>query len=144
MQTKLLSVFNSNHHSLAPLLLRLVIGIIFIGHGYGKLFADGNPGNFAAWLASLGLEPSYLLAVFTGLAETFGGLLIILGLLTRFAAASCIIVMTIAIAFVHIDNGMFGQGGYEFQLLLWVSCLFFIIQGTGKWSLDSLIRTKAQ
>ena len=144
MQTRLLNVFSSNHHALAPLLLRLVIGIIFIGHGYSKLFADGNPGNFAGWLASLGLEPSYLLAICAGLAETFGGLCIILGLLTRFAAVSCMIVMTIAIAFVHLDKGMFGQGGYEFQLLLWVSCVFFIIQGAGKWSLDSLIRTKAQ
>jgi len=132
----------SNNHALAPFILRLTLGIIFIGHGWGKLFAEGNPAGFAGWLASMGLEPSYLLAIAAGLAETGGGLLLIAGLFTRVAASSLVVVMLIAISFVHLDAGMFGKGGYEFQLLLLVGVLSLLIQGAGKYSLDEIIYKK--
>ncbi|SFC90250.1 DoxX family protein [Pseudoalteromonas denitrificans] len=142
MKNLLKILLNNNNHALAPFILRLVLGIIFIGHGWGKLFGEGNPDGFAGWLASMGLEPSYLLAVAAGLSETLGGALLIVGLLTRAAAGSLVIVMLVAISFVHLDAGMFGKGGYEFQLLLMAGVMSLLIQGPGKYSLDEVINKK--
>ena len=132
----------SNNNDIAPLALRLTLGVIFIGHGWGKLFGEGNPAGFAGWLGSMGLEPSYLLAVAAGLAETLGGALLIAGLFTRAAASSLVVVMLVAIGFVHLDAGMFGKGGYEFQLLLLAGVVSLLIQGAGKLSVDEIIYKK--
>jgi len=142
MKDILQKLLSSNNHASAPFILRLTLGIIFIGHGWGKLFAEGNPANFAGWLSSMGLEPSLLLAVAAGLAETVGGLLLVIGLFTRVAASSLVVVMLVAIGFVHLDAGMFGKGGYEFQLLLLVGVVSLLIQGSGKYSLDEIINKK--
>jgi len=142
MKKTVVLLFTSKDNALAPLFMRLILGVIFIGHGWGKLFAEGNPAGFAGWLGSMGIEPSYLLAIMAGGAETLGGLFLILGLFTRIAAANLIIVMMVAIGFVHLDAGLLGEGGYEFQLLLLISALFFFIQGPGKLSLDELIVKK--
>lgn len=135
-------LFASNNNDIAPLVIRLTLGVIFIGHGWGKLFGEGNPAGFAGWLGSMGLEPSYLLAVAAGLAETLGGALLIAGLFTRAAASSLVVVMLVAIGFVHLDAGMFGKGGYEFQLLLLAGVVSLLIQGAGKHSVDEIIYKK--
>ncbi|MBU2972493.1 DoxX family protein [Pseudoalteromonas sp. C2R02] len=135
-------LFASNNNDIAPLVIRLTLGVIFIGHGWGKLFGEGNPAGFAGWLGSMGLEPSYLLAVAAGLAETLGGALLIAGLFTRTAASSLVVVMLVAIGFVHLDAGMFGKGGYEFQLLLLAGVVSLLIQGAGKHSVDEIIYKK--
>jgi putative oxidoreductase len=135
-------LLNSNNSALAPLLMRFILGVIFIAHGWGKIFGQGNPENFANWLGSMGLEPSYFFAIMAGGAETLGGLCLIIGLFTRVAAANLVIVMGVAIGYVHLDAGLFAEGGYEFQLLLLVSALFFLIQGPGKLSLDHTIVQK--
>jgi len=142
MKDILKKLLASNNNDIAPLILRLTLGVIFIGHGWGKLFGEGNPAGFAGWLGSMGLEPSYLLAVAAGLAETLGGALLIAGLFTRAAASSLVIVMLVAIGFVHLDAGMFGKGGYEFQLLLLAGVISLLIQGAGKYSADEIIYKK--
>jgi len=142
MKDILKKLLASNNNDIAPLILRLILGVIFIGHGWGKLFGEGNPAGFAGWLGSMGLEPSYLLAVAAGLAETLGGALLIAGLFTRAAASSLVVVMLVAIGFVHLDAGMFGKGGYEFQLLLLAGVISLLIQGAGKYSADEIIYKK--
>jgi len=142
MKDILKKLLASNNNDIAPLVLRLTLGVIFIGHGWGKLFGEGNPAGFAGWLGSMGLEPSYLLAVAAGLAETLGGALLIAGLFTRAAASSLVVVMLVAIGFVHLDAGMFGKGGYEFQLLLLAGVVSLLIQGAGKHSVDEIIYKK--
>jgi len=142
MKDILKKLLASNNNDIAPLILRLTLGVIFIGHGWGKLFGEGNPAGFAGWLGSMGLEPSYLLAVAAGLAETLGGALLIAGLFTRAAASSLVVVMFVAIGFVHLDAGMFGKGGYEFQLLLLAGVVSLLIQGAGKYSVDEIIYKK--
>lgn len=142
MKDLLKKLLASNNNDIAPLVLRLTLGVIFIGHGWGKLFGEGNPAGFAGWLGSMGLEPSYLLAVAAGLAETLGGALLIAGLFTRAAASSLVVVMLVAIGFVHLDAGMFGKGGYEFQLLLLAGVVSLLIQGAGKHSVDEIIYKK--
>ena len=73
-------------NSLSGLLMRLSAGVIFVAHGAQKLFGSfGGCGleGTAQWMASIGLEPGYLMALAAGSAEFFGGIALLLGLLTR-------------------------------------------------------------
>ena len=102
--------------------VRLGLGTIFIAHGAQKLFGwFGGYGLEATgqWMDSIGLAPGYWMALAAGSAEFFGGLLIVLGLLTRAAALSAVATMIVAIVSVHLANGFFmSNNGYEFALAL--------------------------
>ena len=80
----------------AALVLRVPVGLILAAHGAQKLFGwFGGYGleGTGQWLASIGLEPGYLMALLAGGAEFFGGLALVLGLLTRPAAVvGCVVV----------------------------------------------------
>lgn len=138
----LTNIFSSTN-SFAALALRIPVGIIFIAHGAQKLFgAFGGYGleGTGQFMASLGLEPGYLMAVLAGAGEFFGGLLILFGLLTRPAAIVTAITMVVAILTVHIGNGLFmSNGGYEFGLALLAASVSLLISGAGKLSLDNVI-----
>ena len=129
--------------SLTALPLRLIAGIIFSAHGAQKLFAwfggyglDGT----GQWMDSIGLSPGYLMALMAGSAEFFGGLLLIVGFLTRPTSFVLAITMVIAIFSVHIDNGLFmSNNGYEFALSLLAITLALFIQGGGKYSIDNKV-----
>ncbi len=91
MSNRLMQRIASTDAGLAPLALRLPVGIIFIAHGAQKLFGwFGGYGleGTGQWLGSIGLAPGYLMAVLAGGAEFFGGLALVLGLLVRPAAAA--------------------------------------------------------
>jgi putative oxidoreductase len=125
------------------LVLRLVLGVIFIGHGAQKLFGSfGGPGlkGTAGFFEQLGIKPPYLMAVLAGLAEFVGGILVILGFLTPLAALALIVVMIVAVLTVHLENGFFvTNGGYEFNLALAGMALTLLIVGAGAYSLDSAL-----
>lgn len=127
----------------APLALRLPISIIFMAHGSQKLFGwFGGYGlqGTGQWMASIGLEPGVLMAFLAGSGEFFGGLLILIGLLTRPAAAVLAFTMVVAILSTHISNGLFlSNGGYEFGLALLAASVSLAISGAGKLSVDSLL-----
>ncbi len=125
--------------SWSSLLIRVPLGLSFTFHGWGKLFGEHNPEGFAGFLAKIGIEPSYLFAVLTGVTETFGGMLIIIGLFTRLAAASHVILMTVIIFAVHIKQPIFGQGSFELQLFMLMMSIILLIQGGGKFSMDGTI-----
>ncbi|KGJ90992.1 DoxX family protein [Colwellia psychrerythraea] len=129
--------------SLSALPLRLIAGIIFTAHGAQKLFAwFGGYGlnGTGQWLESIGLAPGYLMALMAGSAEFFGGLLLIIGFLTRPTSFVLAITMLVAIVTVHIDNGLFmANNGYEFGLSLIAITLALFIQGGGKYSVDEKI-----
>lgn len=81
-----------------------------MAHGAQKLFAMfGGYGleGTGQWLESIGLAPGYLMALMAGSAEFFGGLFILLGLLTRASSLAVAITMVVAIFSVHIINGLF-------------------------------------
>lgn len=140
--TTLLSVFRSNE-SLAPIALRVVAGVIFAAHGAQKLFAwFGGYGleGTGQWMASIGLEPGYFMALMAGSAEFFGGLLLIAGLLTRPAALVLAITMLVAIVTVHLDNGLFmSNNGYEFGLSLMAISIALVFSGAGRFAIDNVI-----
>jgi putative oxidoreductase len=84
------------------------------------------------------------LALLAGSAEFFGGLLLIIGLLTRPAALALAFTMLVAMVTVHLQNGFFmSNNGYEFALALLAASLALAVSGAGKLALDSVINKKA-
>ena len=138
-----LSRLMTTDSSLASLVLRVPTGIIFMAHGSQKLFgAFGGYGleGTGQWMASIGIEPGYLMALLSGSGEFFGGLAILIGLLTRPAAAVLAFTMLVAILTVHIGNGLFASNnGYEYALALLTIVASLVITGGGKLSLDRLL-----
>ncbi|OOF16656.1 MULTISPECIES: DoxX family protein [unclassified Salinivibrio] len=130
----------STQSSFAPLALRLPVGVILIAHGAQKLFGwFGGYGleGTGQWMASIGLEPGVLMALMAGSAEFFGGVLLLIGLLTRPAAAVTAITMLVAIVTVHWDNGLFlSNNGYEFGLALLAAAVSLVFSGAGNLSVD--------
>lgn len=119
---------------LALLVLRAVLGIIFIAHGYHKL--DGHMHEFSGTVAGLGL-PGWL-AYVSALSEFLGGILVILGLLTRFASFAITIDMVVAISKVHWKHGLVGASGYEFPLSVAAIAFSLIFLGAGPIALDAV------
>ena len=119
---------------LGLLILRLVLGIIMIAHGYSKVF--GGFHQHAAFVSHLGMP--WWMAFFSTGAEFGGGILLIAGLLTRFAALAICIEMIVVIDKVHWKNGLLAEHGYEFQLALAAMAFALIFLGPGAISLDAL------
>jgi len=119
---------------LALLVLRFVLGAIMIAHGYGKVF--GGMQRFVHMVSGLGI-PGWM-AYLAAAAEFGGGILLVLGLITRIAAAAVLIDMLVAIAKVHFKNGLVGQGGYEFPLAVAGIALSLIFFGAGPIALDHI------
>ena len=123
--------------------VRILVGIIFVAHGSQKLFgAFGGYGleGTGQYMASLGLTPGYLMALLSGSAEFFGGLGLVVGLLARPAAVVLAATLVVAIFSVHISHGLFmANNGYEFALALLGGVIAVLIEGAGKFSLDSKI-----
>jgi putative oxidoreductase len=125
------------------LILRLVVGLTMAAHGAQKLFGwFGGYGltGTGGFLEKLGFIPGRRNALFAGLAEFGGGLLLALGLATPIAAMLITSVMFVAVATVHVKNGYFNSNqGYEYNLLLVVVALSVAIIGAGPLSLDAAL-----
>src|SRR5689334_15553855 len=126
---------------LALLVLRVVAGLLFVGHGAQKLFGSFGGGGLegtADMFDGIGLRPGWLHARLGGTAEFLGGALLALGLFTPFAAAALIAVMASAIVTVHAPNGIWNTNrGYEYNLVLIAVAFALAGIGAGAWSLDS-------
>lgn len=119
---------------LALVALRLTLGIIFIAHSSHKVY--GHLHDYAGFMTSLGI-PAWLGYV-SAFTEFLGGVLLILGSLTRVAAFALVVDMTVAIAKVHWKHGLLGNGGYEFPLTLWAMAFALIFFGAGPISIDAI------
>ena len=132
---------------LAPLAVRIPVGIIFVAHGAQKLFGwFGGYGleGTGQWMDSIGLHPGVLLALLAGGAEFLGGLALLLGLLVRPASAVLAFTMLVAIFSVHIGKGLFmANGGYEYALALLAVTVALCISGAGRVSLDKLLASRS-
>lgn len=148
MKSTFLNKLLSSQAGLSALALRIPVGIIFIAHGAQKLFgAFGGYGleGTGQWMASIGLEPGYTLAFLAGSAEFFGGIALLVGLLTRPAAVVLAITMLVAIFSVHISNGLFmANNGYEYALALLAASVSLMFSGAGKLSIDSDIAARSE
>ena len=131
----------SRRSDVVLLLLRTVIGVVFVAHGAQKLFgAFGGRGLdvVANVMAGYGLKPGIFFAVLCGIAEFGGGLLLLAGLLTPLAGLIIIGVMVVAIVVSTGQDGFIPLGGvgYEYNLVLIAVALALVIAGPGRWSLD--------
>jgi putative oxidoreductase len=131
---------------LSILLLRLLIGGLFIGHGTQKLFGwfgghglEGTGGFFEA----LGLKPGKTNAIVAGAGEAGGGALLAAGLATPLAGAAITGAMTSAIRHVHAPKGPWvSEGGWEYNAVVIAATLAIVEVGPGPVSLDHLFGTE--
>jgi len=114
--------------------LRVTVGIVFLVHGGQKLFVFGFAG-VAALLGQVGFPVPMLAAVVLTAVEFLGGVALVLGLFTRWAAIPLAITMLVAIVTVHLKAGFFLPDGYEFALTLLAANVALAMLGSGEASL---------
>ncbi len=123
---------------LAPLAARLIVGVIMAAHGLQKLVT--GPGNFGKFLAQLGVPLPTLMGYVVTLVELGGGILLIIGLLSRLAALLLTIDLVVAILLVKTQVGFLspqcGGACAELDLALIAGLLVILFAGPGKLSLD--------
>ena len=125
------------------LILRVVVGALFVGHGTQKLigwFGGHGIDRTAGFLESLRYMNSRMAAVVAGLTETVSGLLLALGFLTPLAVAGIIGVMLNAVVSAHLPKGLWNaNGGFELPLVYSVVAAAIGFTGPGTVSLDHLL-----
>jgi putative oxidoreductase len=119
--------------------LRIAVGVIFLMHGWQKVFVFGIAGT-ADILRWVGIPFAMFFAVIVMTTELLGGLAILFGLLARWAALALAFEMTVAIFTARMNGGFFTPNGYEFELSLFGACLTIAAIGTGAGSLDKLLK----
>ena len=120
---------------LALLLLRCGLALVFVYHGYPKLF--GKTAVFVSAFQRLGL-PWYFVYI-AGAIEVFGGLMLLLGLYTPVAAALLLLDMGAAMWKYNFNEGIYAVREYELPLVLGLAALALATTGAGPFSLDYLI-----
>jgi putative oxidoreductase len=128
--------------------LRLALGVVFFAHGAQKMLGWFGGAGFSRTMAAMTgfMHIPAPLAVLPILAEFFGGLGLLLGLLTRIAAFGLLCDMVVAVFLVHLQNGFFmnwggrqkGEG-FEFHILAVAMLLVTMIRGAGAASLDRFL-----
>jgi putative oxidoreductase len=128
--------------NLSLLLLRVVLGVVFLAHGINHVFRGGRIPGTARWFESLGMKPGVVHAWLASLTEIGSGVLLIVGFLTPLAAAGVVGTMTVAWVTNHLKNGFFifrpGEG-YEYVLVLGLAGLAVGVLGPGRWSVDEAL-----
>ncbi|HSK23182.1 MAG TPA: DoxX family protein [Egicoccus sp.] len=125
------------------LIIRALVGVVFAGHGFQKLFGWFGGGGLAAtarWFKSLGFGDGRVAAGMAGATEVAGGLGLVAGLLTPFAAAGVIGVMTVAAYQNAATKGFWSAGnGWELNYYLIAVSFGLAVAGPGGWSLDAAL-----
>jgi putative oxidoreductase len=125
--------------NLGLLIIRLVVGLTFMGHGAQKLFGwfggHGLKGT-AGWMESIGLRPGWWMALMAGLSELIGGALFAAGVGTSLGAALIVLTMLVAIFKVHGKNGYWiTAGGIEYNVVLIAVAIGVALIGPGSYVL---------
>lgn len=124
----------------AAALLRVVVGLTLMAHGYNHLWGPGGLAGTTRWFGSLGLRPPKLHAVLSGAGELAAGAALAIGLLTPLAAAFVVGTMVTAGVTLHRRNGFFVfKEGYEYVLMVAVVCAVIGLLGPGTASVDRLL-----
>ena len=134
------NIILKSSNSMAFIPLRLGVGIVMAAHGAQKLFGwfggYGLEGTGKFFAENLGLEPGVLMAGLAGGTEFVGGILLLLGLLTRVSGLALAGTMAVAIFTAHPDAFFASNGGMEYPLTLLLASLTLAIGGGGAFSLD--------
>jgi putative oxidoreductase len=115
-----------------PFLLRLAVGSAMVLHGSQKLF--GDPARFISFVGKLGFPFPTVFGWAAIAAEFFGGIALLLGLATRWAALFVALTMGVAAFVAHANDGLNKQ---EYPLVLMLGALSLLVSGAGDWSLDA-------
>ena len=118
-------------------ILRVFIGAALLTHGWDKMF--GGLGGFIDDAAQMGFPAPTVLGFLAAFAESFGAILLAVGLLTRPAAFLIVATMAVAVFGAHKGQPFSAQ---EAAWLYLVPGLFFLLKGAGKWSLDAWVAKK--
>ena len=120
-------------HDITHFGIRAAIGVIFIVQGSGKF----NPG-FAGFLTNIGLPVEMQIPI--ALAETIGGTLLIVGVLSRISSSILCIISLGAIFHVKGASNLVGEGGFALDLMILAGCLIVIVAGPGKVSISHIAK----
>lgn len=133
---------NSDAVDLTLLVFRAGIGAVMLAHGVNHIWGGGKIDGTAGWFGSMGMKPAKLHAWLASITEIGGGILLIVGLLAPFGAASVVGVMAVAWAINHRGNGFFifrpGEG-WEYVMTLGLCGMVLGAIGPGDWSLDAAL-----
>lgn len=122
--------------------VRIALGLIFIAHGAQKVFGVWGGKGLAAVTAGdapFGLQPAWLWMGAAAFAELIGGVLVLLGLLTRFGALMIVPVMLVAMFGVHWGSFFLQNRGIEYTVALLAMALALLIGGGGRFSFDETL-----
>lgn len=124
-------------------LLRVVLGVIFLYHGYLKLFVPGGFTGTVNFFTSIALPVPVYSALLVSVIEFAGGILLVLGVLSRWSAVLLLVDMLVAFFLVHLRNGfLVSKGGYEFVLVLIAGLVVVLASGAGKLSVGSRLKSR--
>jgi putative oxidoreductase len=124
------------------LFLRVVVGLTLFGHGAQKLFGwfgGHGPRGTGGFFGQLGFKRPFEMALVAGVSEA-SGLLLAFGFLTPFACLAIASTMVVAVGAVHIKNGYWaGEGGFEYNTLIWAAVIAIAASGPGRLSIDGAL-----
>ncbi|MDK8244342.1 DoxX family protein [Corynebacterium sp. UMB10321] len=123
----------------ALLVIRAVLGIVFVARGYQRWFELGMR-RTAEDFAAIGVPQPTLSAYLAGFVELVGGAFLVIGLLTTIVASVLALLAVAATYFVHLSNGFFvADGGIEYTMVLAAALFVVIVFGPGRASLDGVL-----
>ena len=122
-------------------LLRFAVGLVFAAHGWQKLFVWGFPGVTGAF-TQMGVPLPGITGPLIGCLEFFGGIALILGLLTNLLAVLLACDMLGAILMVKLGSGFFSPKGMELELLLMLASFALALAGAGAFSVDAALNRR--
>jgi putative oxidoreductase len=123
------------------LILRIMIGVAFMTHGYSKFFGEGGINQFAGFLSSMHIPAPLFMAYIVGLTELAGGFFIAIGLLVRPASLAAAIDMLVALNTAHAGQAFDKK---ELPYLYLASFIFMLFAGGGSFSVDKLFNLAAR
>jgi len=126
-------ILENKLHDITHFGIRAAIGVIFIVQGSGKF----SPG-FAGFLTNIGLPVEMQIPI--ALAETIGGILLIIGVLSRISSSILCIIILGAIFHVKGASNLTGEGGYAIDLMILAGCLAIIVAGPGRVSISHIAK----
>ena len=126
-------LLENKQHDITHFGIRAAIGVIFIVQGSGKF----SPG-FAGFLTNIGVPIEMQIPI--ALAETIGGILLIIGVLSRISSSILCIIMLGAIFHVKGASNLVGEGGFAIDLMILAGCLAVIVAGPGRVSISHIAK----